>query len=86
MILETDGEKFIMHGQGVRRWNNGDVYDGEFKDGLASGEGMFVHSNGDKYTGAFDNDAYNGIGTFKNEEDRIERSGNWVNNELHGVG
>lgn len=36
---EVDG---IRHGAGVIRWPNGDVFEGNFKDGLRDGAGTYV--------------------------------------------
>lgn len=48
---ENGNEIFIMHGDGVRTWSNGDCYDGEYRDGMAIGKGSFTYSNGDTYQG-----------------------------------
>ena len=57
-------EKYIMHGEGLRTWPNGDRYDGEYRDGQAVGTGKFKYANGDVYEGQFENDRANGFGTF----------------------
>ena len=64
-----------MHGKGTRRWTNGDVYEGEFRDGKAAGNGKFTYANGDVYDGEFDSDLANGYGNFISQEDGSKKSG-----------
>ncbi len=42
----------------------GDVYEGEFKDGLPNGHGSETFISGHKYIGEFKNNLYNGQGAF----------------------
>ena len=42
---------------------NGDIYQGEWKNGKANGEGVFVDTNGSMYKGQWLNDVYHGTGT-----------------------
>ena len=50
------------------RWNNGDVYEGEWKDGFSHGKGRFnqysEHQKGDWYEGHFNQGLREGTKTF----------------------
>ena len=37
-----------FHGQGSKKWSNGDVYRGQWKDGKRNGEGIQIWANGDE--------------------------------------
>ena len=56
MIPILGGNFLAEHGNGVRTWDNGDVYDGEFRHGMAAGQGKITYANGQIYEGAFHND------------------------------
>ncbi|MBQ8576530.1 MAG: hypothetical protein IJ449_00965 [Clostridia bacterium] len=53
-----------MEGEGTLEYSTGDVYEGEFENGVISGEGTFRYANGDVYEGAFLNGAKNGQGVY----------------------
>ncbi|MDC0139867.1 hypothetical protein OAI04_03520, partial [Hyphomicrobiales bacterium] len=55
---------------------NGDIYVGEFKDGLRNGQGTLTYVNGDIYVGEFKDDLFNGQGTFENWYGR-KKEGIW---------
>jgi hypothetical protein len=42
----------------------GDIYQGEYLNGQASGQGTYIWKNGDKYVGEWKSDRRNGKGTF----------------------
>ena len=67
---------YFCHGQGKYTWNDGDKYDGKWKNGKENGFGTFTWANGDKYVGEFkDSKPWNIIGYDKNGN--IKRK--WVN-------
>ncbi len=48
----------------VVRYDNGDTYEGKFKDGKFDGKAVFTFSHGDKYEGEFKDGKRNGRGVF----------------------
>ena len=42
----------------IKEYDNGDKYDGEWKNGKKEGKGIFYYNNGDKYEGIWNNDEY----------------------------
>ena len=51
----------MQQGNGTAFYNNGNIYKGEFKEGLKNGNGVFeVPSKGDIYAGEFKNGMRNG--------------------------
>ncbi|PRP85687.1 hypothetical protein PROFUN_06521 [Planoprotostelium fungivorum] len=74
-----------QHGQGKYTFTNGDVYEGDFKNGLFHGVGMFKRDNGDCYTGDFKNDLFDGRGVYVYKDgERYE--GEYSAGERHGRG
>ena len=54
-----------MEGQGKLTSSSGDVYTGEFQNGLKQGQGkMFFKATGDIYEGEFNNDKATGQGKY----------------------
>ena len=47
--------KGIRHGLGKMKYNNGDTYDGEWRNDQEHGSGTYTHSNGSKHAGEFKN-------------------------------
>ena len=52
------------HGAGKYIWNNGDIYEGSWQDGVRYGEGIKKYSNGDEYQGDWQDDKKHGIGKY----------------------
>jgi hypothetical protein len=48
----------------VKNYENGDKFEGQFKDGKFNGFGTYHFANGDKYVGEFKDDKRHGQGTF----------------------
>jgi hypothetical protein len=46
----------MKEGKGKIYYNNGETYEGDFKNDVAEGNGVFISPNGDKYKGEFKND------------------------------
>lgn len=59
----------MKHGRGVKRWPDGDRYDGEFADDRRHGTGDYTWSptgprSGERYVGSYRNDLRHGDGTY----------------------
>jgi hypothetical protein len=50
--------------KGVRNYENGDKYVGEFLNGKIHGIGIYTYANGDKYVGEFVDGKFASKGTF----------------------
>ena len=73
------------YGFGTYRWNNGDVYTGEYVKGIRHGKGKFVYANGNYYDGDWVDGKYHGHGIYHwNDGDQFE--GEWQNDKRHGSG
>ena len=53
-----------MHGDGTRRYPNGDVYNGSFQHNERHGQGRFYYSNGDMFWGEWRHNQMHGIGRY----------------------
>ena len=71
----------------VRRhvYPNGDIYEGEMKDGLREGRGRLVYKNGAVYEGEFRNDMCHGRGVYRSPKG-LKYEGDFVNGEREGTG
>jgi hypothetical protein len=65
------------HGKGTMKWDNGDVYDGQWRYGKMSGRGTITWYDGTSYTGNWRSDKRNGFGTMKYKNSKIAK-GNWL--------
>ncbi len=52
----------IPNGNGIIKYKNGDIYEGEIINGKANGKGSFTSTNGNKYEGEWVDDKPNGSG------------------------
>ncbi len=43
----------MLNINGIFFYNNGERYEGEYKNGAADGRGIYYYLNGDKYDGYF---------------------------------
>jgi hypothetical protein len=69
----------------VKRFPNGDVYDGEWEDGMKQGQGTLTYAQGGSYEGEWSNNMRNGYGV--NEWPNGDRyAGHWDDNKRHGKG
>jgi len=73
------------HGQGTYIWDEGDIYDGEWKNSKMHGQGTKTWPNGDQYVGEFKNSVYNGQGTMTWADGR-KHVGEWKDGKKHGQG
>ena len=51
-----------MENYGIINYSNGDIYEGEFKNGIAEGYGVINYLNGEKYQGEWKNGKAEGFG------------------------
>jgi hypothetical protein len=51
-------------GRGIHRWDDGDVYEGEFDTNHMHGQGVYTFKNGRKYVGEFKDDEPSGQGVM----------------------
>jgi len=70
--INADGDR---HGNGVMKWDNGDVYEGEFKNDLIDGQCTYIWANGDMYEGECKNDKLDGQGTYWWPDGSVYRGG-----------
>lgn len=56
-----------MNGQGKLTFENGDVYEGQFKNGIFNGNGTYKSASGWVYTGQFKNGYADGKGKLTTE-------------------
>ena len=66
-------------------FNEGDIYDGNWKLGKKDGEGKKEYANGKKYEGHWENDHINGKGKMTYDNGDIYE-GDWKHSEKHGNG
>ena len=52
----------MPNGYGTFNYSNGDVYTGNFSDGVVTGNGEMTRADGETYKGKFDEDEYHGTG------------------------
>lgn len=84
-------ENGVRHGKGKARLPNGDVYEGEYKNGHRSGYGKYVFkklkgkTRNACYLGHYENNKKNGQGTFL-YPDGAKYEGSWKDDLRHGYG
>lgn len=75
----------IPHGKGKMQFNNGALYDGDFRYGQPNGAGTFVSPEGAKYIGSFRLGIPEGYGEISYPNGgRYE--GEWQHGKIHGKG
>lgn len=57
---KTSSREFT--GKGRAYYANGDVYEGDFRDGVRSGQGIYFYKRKHKYEGSWVDNLKNGIG------------------------
>ena len=74
-----------VNGIGTYKWPNGDVYVGQWKDGVMNGQGTYKFPSGDVYVGQYKDGVINGIGTYK-WPNGTEYTGQWKGGKMNGKG
>ncbi len=80
--VQFSGDK---NGYGMVRFENGDYYEGFFKNGLRNGPGGYIYANGNSYIGMWSNDLKDGYGILK-WNDGSQFSGYFSNDTYNGEG
>lgn len=86
-IFEYEGQILnnVPHGYGTKKFINGNVYKGYWKNGFEEGDGLLEFENKDSYRGNFKRGKFSGYGvycTFDGEK----YEGFWKNGVRHGKG
>ena len=66
-------------------WNNGDRYEGDFKNDKPEGKGIVYYKNGDRYEGDFKNGTSDGKGIYYHKNGDIYE-GDYKNGKREGKG
>lgn len=61
----------------IKKFPNGDLYEGECRGGIPSGKGILKYANGNVYTGGFINGKYNGEGELRRVNGDVIK-GAWI--------
>jgi len=62
MVANAAKVLFTLHSIGLFEQENGDKYEGDWKDDLKNGKGVIYYANGEIYDGEWKNDKYCGKG------------------------
>ena len=84
-VYEGEIMKGKPHGNGTRKWTNGNDYVGGWEDGRIHGNGTYKYASGSEYKGNYKNGKADGIGTFRHASGS-EYTGEWENDKQHGNG
>jgi len=76
----------MRHGNGVYKYKNGNIYEGESCENLCSGIGKMTYTGLGDYYGRFVNGKRHGEGVFNYSKTKDIYSGSWVNGKKHGKG
>lgn len=82
----VSGSNTAQINRGVLKFDNGDVYEGELKDGKMNGRGVYRFAYGDVLEGEWEDGKINGHGVIKSANDDVyegeykddKRNGHWV--------
>ena len=73
----------VPEGKGIMYWNNGDRYEGDWKNDKIEGKGIYYYNNGDRYEGDWKNGKREGKGiAYYNNGDR--EMGDYLNGKEIG--
>lgn len=71
------------NGKGKFTYNDGSIYEGQFKDGCFSGFGIYKWTNGDHFEGMYKDDVRNGEGKYYYSDGDVVEC-NYENDKRHG--
>ncbi len=75
-----------LHGYGEMEYENGDKYDGEWKDGKHHGLGTMTYADGREYTGMWKDGIHHGLMGIMTYADGSIYNGKWKDGKRHGWG
>ena len=78
-------EQNRRHGVGKAVLGNGDVYEGEYFEGVRQGRGRYTWTNGNVYVGEYHGGVKSGQGTLVYKNGAVY-SGQWAEDRRHGEG
>ena len=78
-------KKYLIKGKAPYFWDNGDKYEGDYKDNKKHGFGSYFYANGEKYEGEWFDDLKNGLGKMYFINGDVYR-GTFLNDKKHGFG
>lgn len=67
-------------------WDNGDIYKGDFNDGVIMGKGEYTFSSGASYSGDFIEGVMSGKGSLYDPQGELIYAGSWKANLFDGEG
>ena len=76
--------KGMYHGKGIFTWDDGESYDGDWKNDMYHGTGVLTYDNG-IYKGEFVNNNMEGKGVLMYKDGSIY-DGEFLNNKINGFG
>jgi len=96
IVLGYSGEKNasgLKHGHGTFRWENGDVYDGQWESNQMKGHGVFESASGSRYSGEWSHSVRHGFakevladgGVYEGSYERNLRSGHGTYTDASGI-
>jgi len=84
-VKDPNSNVLKFHGRGTFKLNNGDTYEGDFKDDVREGFGKYSYKNGDEYEGEWRHGEKQGFGTMKYSNGNIY-TGKWSCDKREGNG
>ena len=80
-------KKGQIHGKGKIKYKNGDIYEGDFKQGIKEGEGIYRFKPGLRvYTGQFKSDTITGHGRMEFEDKKMLYEVDFLAGMMQGKG
>lgn len=73
------------NGKGLTKFQNRDIYEGDYKNGLKHGKGIYKFVNGDLNEGGWQSNVRQGLGTYMFAAGGVYQ-GSWSDNKMHGKG
>jgi len=74
-----------LNGFGKKEYENGDKFEGDFKNGFREGKGIYIFANGNKYVGNWLNNRFEGEGILTTK-DGVVQKGSFLKGRMHGKG